>query len=73
VDFYIDLPELYASLFSFSPAVADGTLQQYSTCDWIDNALVLPMEYGTAPIYGQIHLPCRVQVNTRISAGVPAS
>jgi lipopolysaccharide transport system ATP-binding protein len=73
VDFYLDLPELYASLFSFSPAVADGTLQQYSTCDWIDNALVLPMEYGTAPIYGQIHLPCRVQVNTRISAGVPTS
>ena len=73
VDFYIDLPELYASLFSFSPAVADGTLQQYSTCDWIDNALVLPMDYGTAPIYGQIHLPCRVQVNTRISAGVPTS
>ncbi len=25
VDFYIDLPALYASSFSFSPAVADGT------------------------------------------------
>ena len=44
VDFYLDLPALYASLFSFSPAVADGTLDQYSICDWIDNALVLPME-----------------------------
>jgi homopolymeric O-antigen transport system ATP-binding protein len=71
VDFYLDLPELYASLFSFSPAVADGTLNQYAICDWIDNALVLPMEYGDAPIYGQVHFACRVQVNSRL--GVPAS
>jgi lipopolysaccharide transport system ATP-binding protein len=71
VDFYLDLPELYASLFSFSPAVADGSLHQYAICDWIDNALVLPMEYGDAPIYGQVHFPCRVQVNSKL--GVPAT
>ena len=45
VDFYLDLPALYASLFSFSPAIADGTLEHYAICDWIDNALVLPMEH----------------------------
>ena len=69
VDFYLDLPALYASLFSFSPAVADGTLNHYSTCDWIDNAIVLPMEVGDDPIYGQIHFPCRVQVNTKLGSG----
>jgi lipopolysaccharide transport system ATP-binding protein len=73
VDFYLDLPELYASLFSFSPAVADGSLNQYSICDWIDNALVLPMERRDEPIYGQVHFPCRVQVNTKIGSGVPTS
>ncbi|HEY1760796.1 MAG TPA: ABC transporter ATP-binding protein [Bryobacteraceae bacterium] len=72
VDFYLDLPELYASLFSFSPALADGTLQQYTICDWIDNAVVLPMDHGDAPIYGQIHFPCRVQVNTKIGTGTGA-
>jgi lipopolysaccharide transport system ATP-binding protein len=82
-DFYLDLPALYASLFSFSPAVAEGTLHQYSICDWIDNAVVLPMEQADAPIYGQVHFPCRVQVNTKlgssglgsgvIGSGVPAS
>jgi lipopolysaccharide transport system ATP-binding protein len=72
VDFYLDLPELYASLFSFSPALADGTLQQYSICDWIDNALVLPMEVGEAPIYGQVHFACRIQVNSKLGSGVPA-
>jgi len=29
--------------FSFSPAVADGTLLGYRMCDWIDNAVVLQM------------------------------
>jgi lipopolysaccharide transport system ATP-binding protein len=70
VDFYLDLPAIYASLFSFSPAVADGTLEHYAICDWIDNALVLPMERSNAPVYGQVHFPCRVQVNTKIGAGV---
>ena len=30
VDFHLDLPELYPSSFSFSPAIADGTLKPYS-------------------------------------------
>ncbi len=72
VDFYIDLPCLYASIFSFSPAIADGTLEHYSVCDWIDNAVVLPMDPLGAPIYGQMHLPCRVQVNCKIGEGVSA-
>jgi ABC-type polysaccharide/polyol phosphate transport system ATPase subunit len=72
VDFYLDLPPLYASSFSFSPAVANGTLEHYSTCDWIDNAIVLQMEKSPDPIYGQMHLPCRVAVNERIGTGVAA-
>ncbi len=72
VDFYVDLPAIYASLFSFSPAVADGTLERYSICDWIDNAVVLPMERTEAPVYGQLHFPCRVQVNTKIGVGAAA-
>lgn len=71
VDFYLDLPPLYASQFSFSPAVANGTLEHYSTCDWIDNAVVLQMEKAADPIYGQMHLPCRVAVNERIGASAP--
>lgn len=72
VDFYIGLPMLYAASFSFSPAIADGTLEHYSMCDWIDNALVLEMNRADAPIYGQFHFPCRVEVNSRIGAGAAA-
>jgi lipopolysaccharide transport system ATP-binding protein len=66
VDFYIDLPELYPASFSFSPAIADGTLMGYQMCDWIDNAITLQMGRSEAQIYGYLHLPCRVEVNARI-------
>jgi lipopolysaccharide transport system ATP-binding protein len=69
VDFYIDLPALYSSTFSFSPAIANGSIEKYTICDWIDNALALPMERGDGPIYGQFHFPCRVQVNSKLGAG----
>jgi homopolymeric O-antigen transport system ATP-binding protein len=70
VDFYLELPILYATTFSFSPAIADGTLEQYAMCDWIDNAIVLPMERADGPVYGQFHFPCRIEVNSKI--GVPS-
>lgn len=63
VDFQLDLPELYPSHFSFSPAIADGSLLNYKMCDWIDNALVLQMSHGEGQVYGYLHLPCRIEVN----------
>jgi ABC-type polysaccharide/polyol phosphate transport system ATPase subunit len=66
VDFHLDLPELYPGSFSFSPAVADGTLVSYQMCDWIDNAITMQMSQGDAQVYGYMHLPCRVQINARL-------
>jgi hypothetical protein len=66
VDFYVDLPELYPASFSFSPAVADGPLDSYAMCDWIDNAVTLQMSRSDGEIYGYIHLPCRIEVNAPV-------
>jgi lipopolysaccharide transport system ATP-binding protein len=66
VDFHLDLPELYPSEFSFSPAIADGTLISYTICDWIDNAIAVQMGHADNTIYGYMHLPCRVEVNARL-------
>jgi len=66
VDFHVDLPELYPASFSFSPAIADGTLLDYRMCDWIDNALALQMARTENQIYGYVHLPCRVELNARL-------
>ena len=72
VDFHLDLPELYPSSFSFSPAVADGTLTGYQMCDWIDNAIVVQMARSDSEVYGYMHLPCRVEVNARLHEDQPA-
>ena len=66
VDFYLDLPELYPAAFSFSPSVADGTLLRSTVCDWIDNAVALQMERSPNLVYGYVHFPCRIEVNTRM-------
>ena len=72
VDFHLQLPELYASPFSFSPAIADGTLHNYTNCDWIDNAIVLQTGPGDDQIYGYLHLPCRVELNRCLASPAPA-
>ena len=66
IDFHVELPELYPQSFSFSPAIADGTLLGYKMCDWIDNAIALQMGHGEGQIYGYLHMPCRVEVNARL-------
>jgi len=65
VDFRVELPELYPASFSFCPAIADGTLEAYAMCDWIDNALALEMSRSEGGTYGFLHLPCRVEVHTQ--------
>jgi len=69
VDFQIALPELYPASFSFCPAIADGTLEAYAMCDWIDNALALQMSRSEGGTYGFLHLLCHVEVHSQ--AGEP--
>lgn len=71
VDFHLHLPALYPSNFSFSPAIADGTLVSYHMCDWIDNAITLQMGHSEGQIYGYVHLPCKVHVNDRLEQRTP--
>lgn len=73
VDFHLDLPTLYPSHFSFSPAIADGNLTHYKMCDWVDNALTLQMGHSDGQVYGYFHLPCRVEVNARLPQSSRAS
>jgi lipopolysaccharide transport system ATP-binding protein len=72
VDFHVDLPELYPSYFSFSPAIADGDLASYVMCDWIDNAITLQMINGPAQVYGYMHLRCRVELNRQLARSASA-
>ncbi len=61
VDFAVDIPEFYPGTFSFSPWVADAS----TVCDWVDNAVTVPMAHGEGPVYGYIQLPCKVELTPR--------
>lgn len=66
VDFHLQIPHLYPSSFSFSPAIADGSLISYKMCDWIDNAISLQFSHGDGQVYGYIHLPCKIELNASL-------
>ncbi len=72
VDFHLEIPTLYSTSLSFSPAVANGTLDHFGICDWIDNAVVLQMTPPEGPMYGHLRFRCRVEVNARLGTGVTA-
>lgn len=67
VEFHLDLPEVYQSAFSFSPVVRDGN----ALCDWIDNAVTLEVSRTNGHVYGYLHLPCRMEINSRLSSDQP--
>jgi len=60
VDFVMDLPLLQGGYYHFSPAVADGSLQQYEMCDWIDNACAIEV-LQTTTTHGHMRIPMRVR------------
>jgi hypothetical protein len=72
VDFVMDLPFLHAGFYYFSPAVADGTLDHYEMCDWIDNAFVIEVIQRSIT-YGHMRIPMRVRATafTREASRVP--
>lgn len=71
-DFHLELPELYPSAFSFTVAVAGGTMESYDVCDRIENAVSLEAEKGR-PVYGYMHFPCEVRINSVTRARVRVS
>ena len=56
----MDLPFLHAGFYYLSPAVADGTLDQYEMCDWIDNASAIEV-IQRSTTYGHLRIPMRVR------------
>jgi ABC-type polysaccharide/polyol phosphate transport system ATPase subunit len=60
VDFIMDLPFLNGGFYYFSPAIADGTLDQYEMCDWVDNATAIEVMQHTTT-YGHLRIPMRVR------------
>jgi len=70
VEFAFRWPSFVSGMFSFSPSVADGTLDRHNMNDWIDNALVTESSNPDAR-YGWFRLE-EVGVRTRLHRGLPS-
>ena len=60
-EFRLQLPLLSTGNYSLAPAVADGALEDYAICDWIENAFVLEI-VSPKLVHGLLRLPCEVEV-----------
>src|SRR4029077_19954697 len=69
-EFRLQLPLLSAGCYSFTVAIADGTLEDYAICDWVENAFVLEV-IPPKLIHGLLRLPCEVQVKQGRPMAVP--
>jgi lipopolysaccharide transport system ATP-binding protein len=58
VDFHFQLPELAAGRYTFTPAVADGTLAGFHLCDMVEDAVKLTIEGSGKKVYGYLYIPC---------------
>lgn len=63
VDFIVELPFLRAGFYYFSPAVADGSLDEYEMCEWLENAFALEI-IESSTTYGQMRVPTHVRTVT---------
>ncbi len=72
IDFVLDVPFLREGFYYISPAVADGMLNQYEMCDWVENAYALEVIQRTTT-YGNMRIPVRVRASaiTREVSRVP--
>ncbi|HHT9125896.1 MAG TPA: ABC transporter ATP-binding protein [Candidatus Brocadiia bacterium] len=61
VDFITSLPLLHAGNYSISPAVANGNLDDYVICDWIENAYALQVFKAVSAMYGLVKFSVRVE------------
>jgi ABC-type polysaccharide/polyol phosphate transport system ATPase subunit len=70
VEFAFRWPSFVSGMFSFSPSVADGTLDRHNMNDWIDNALVTESTNPDAR-YGWFRLE-EVGVRARLQRVLPS-
>lgn len=69
-EFRLQLPLLYIGNYSFAFAVAEGTLDDYAICDWIENAYVIEI-ITTTLVHGLLRLPCEVEVKQNRGVALP--
>jgi lipopolysaccharide transport system ATP-binding protein len=59
VDFRLRIPELQPACYTFTPAIADGSPEEFELCDMVEDALRVRIDGAGQPVYGYLAIPCR--------------
>jgi hypothetical protein len=62
-DYHMRLPELAPGAYTFTPAIADGDLDEFHVCDLVEDAVSITVLAGAKPVYGRVQLPCVAEVS----------
>ncbi len=57
-DFHLHLPEFSARHLTFTPAFAEGTVNEFAVCDLVEDAVCIPVEESERPTEGLFGMPC---------------
>jgi ABC-type polysaccharide/polyol phosphate transport system ATPase subunit len=69
-EFRVQLPLLSIGNYAFAFAVAEGTLDDYAVCDWIENAYVIEIT-TTELVHGLLRLPCEAELKQNRATVLP--
>ena len=69
-DFHLHLPGFAAEYVTFTPAFAEGTVNEFAVCDLIEDALRLPVKQGEVVVEGLLSIPFRAVTYEKVSAPV---
>lgn len=69
-EFRIQLPWLYVGNYAFAFAVAEGSLDDYAVCDWIENAYVIEITTSKL-VHGLLRLHCEAELKQNRTPALP--
>lgn len=67
-DFHLHLPEFSARYLTFTPAFAEGTVNEFTVCDLVEDAVRIPVERNAQITEGLFGMPCRAVTFQRVQA-----
>ncbi len=72
VDFHFQIPAVRSRAITFTPAIADGTISEFTLCDMVEDAVSIPVAASDPPVAGQLGIPCSISWVAREPAKVEA-
>ena len=72
-DFHLHMPGFAAEYITFTPAFAEGTVNEFAVCDIVENALRLPVRKEASPVEGLLSIPFRAVTYGKVSSPARAA